>query len=130
MTWLLRINRALIIFFAFSSGVFKIAGAITNRGDPAAWWESDNHLFAHMGLSVAMVGTFGVIQALGGLGLLFQRILRPAAWLVAACNLFATTGLFVGGVQPFGAISLLFVAMALLVLYRPRAATGAVPAPG
>jgi hypothetical protein len=120
----LRVNHVLITFFALQSGLFKVLGGITNTGDPAAWWETDNHIFSHLGLTVPMVLVFGLIQASGGAGLLFRKTRRAAAVLVACCNLFATAGLFAAKIQPFGVVSLLFVAMALLELKRPIAPAG------
>jgi hypothetical protein len=130
MTWVLRINHVLIVLFALQSGLFKVAGAITRRGDPGAWWEADNHLFAHMGMSVWMVGVFGAIQASAGAGLLLRRTVMPAAMVVAACNALATVGLFVAGIQPFGMISILFVFMALAELKRIPATAIASPPKG
>lgn len=102
---LLRTNHALIVLFAVSSGALKIA-----QGAP------DIELFAHVGLTPAMVIAFGVIQLLAGLTTLPLKTRVPAALALVGCNAFASLALFVGGVQPFGAISLLFVVMAALVV--------------
>lgn len=122
MRWALVANRVLISLFGLSSGVFKVAGALTRSGDPAAWWETDNHVFAHLGMGPAAVGLFGAVQAVAAV-LVWVRAQRTrGAVLLAACNLLATVGLFAAGVQPFGVISLVFVAMALLAARdaRPR----------
>lgn len=107
MKWILRINHVLIVLFAVTSGIFKLVPG-----------NKDLEVFAHLGLGAAAVGAFGVIQAVGGAGLLWRRTLQVGALVVAACNLFATAGLFAAGVQPFGIISLIFVGMALLELKR------------
>lgn len=114
MKWALLANRVLISLFALSSGLFKVAGAITRSGDPAAWWETDNSVFAHLGMGPTGVGLFGIVQAVSGALLWRAKARRGAALALAACNLLATVGLFAAGVQPFGFISLVFVAMALL----------------
>jgi hypothetical protein len=101
----LWINHVLIVLFAVSSGIFKLAG-----GAP------DIAVFSHLGMTPRMVAAFGAVQLAGGISLLFARTCRPGAALVAACSALATAGLFAAGVQPFGVISIVFVAMALLEL--------------
>lgn len=100
----LRINHALIVLFAVSSGLFKIAG-----GAP------DVALFAHVGLTPILVGVFGALQLVVGLGTVPKATRTISAFGLAGCNAFATLALFVGGVQPFGVISIVFVVMAALV---------------
>lgn len=118
MKWALHANRALICLFALSSGAFKVAGAITRSGAPGAWWETDNGVFAHLGMGPTLVGLFGAVQAVSGALLWPAKTRKAAALALAACNLLATAGLFAAGVQPFGVISLVFVAMALLAARR------------
>mgnify|MGYP000941499101 CR=1 FL=1 len=113
-TWLRRGNLALITLFATSSGLFKVIGALTRRGTPDAWWEADNAVFAHLGLSITAVGVFGATQLLAGAAMVPSRSRKVAALAVAACNLFATAGLFAAGIQPFGVVSIVFVVMAVV----------------
>ncbi len=115
----LAINRALISLFGVSSGLFKLAGAITRSGAPDAWWETDNGVFAHLGMGPTLVGVFGLLQAAAALLVWPAKTRKAGAGLLAACNLLATAGLFAAGVQPFGVISLVFVAMAVLAA-RPK----------
>ena len=115
---LLWINHVCIVLFALSSGVFKLLG-----GKP------DLEVFAHLGMGAAAVATFGAVQMLGGVGLLFARAARPAAAVVVACNALATAGLFAAGIQPFGVISIAFIAMAALELRLGRRGRFAAPAP-
>ncbi|MBL8956384.1 MAG: hypothetical protein JNK82_36760 [Myxococcaceae bacterium] len=110
----LLVNRVLITLFGLSSGLFKVAGSITRTGDPAAWWETDNGVFAHLGLGPTLVGLFGLVQAVAAALVWPVKTRKAGAYALAACNLFATAGLFAAGVQPFGVVSLVFVVMAVL----------------
>jgi hypothetical protein len=92
----------LIVLFAVASGTFKVLGG-----------KADLEVFAHLGMSATTVSLFGLVQAIGGLGLGFAATVRPSSLAVAACNALATAGLFAAGVQPFGWISIAFIAMAL-----------------
>ena len=104
------VNHVLIVAFALSSGVFKLA-----RGD------ADVKLYGAVGIGIAAMVAIGVAQALGGVALIFARTRTAGVVAVAAVNLLASGTLFANHVQPFGAISLLFVAMAALELaFRPR----------
>lgn len=103
------INHVLIVLFALTSGLFKVAGG-----------KADLEVFAHLGMNSTAVALFGLVQAAGGLGLVFGATTRAAAFVVAACNALATAGLFAAGVQRFGWISLVFIAMALAELRMAR----------
>lgn len=103
------INHVLIVLFALTSGLFKVVGG-----------KADLEVFAHLGMSSTAVTLFGLVQAAGGVCLVFGATTRGAALIVAACNALATAGLFAAGVQPFGWISLLFIAMALAELRMAR----------
>lgn len=96
------INHVLIVLFALASGSFKLAGG-----------KADLEVFSHLGMSSTAVALFGLVQAVGGLCLVFAATTRAGAFVVAACNALATAGLFAAGVQPFGWISLVFIAMSL-----------------
>src|SRR4051812_20336515 len=116
MKTILWINHALIIFFAISSGLFKLLGGVP-----------DLEIFAHLGMNAAMVAAFGAVQLAGGIGLIFARSKFPAAIVVTLCNALATVGLFAAGIQPFGVISILFIAMAALELKLGERGVLAVP---
>jgi len=109
MRTVFRVNHVLVVLFALSSGLFKVAGG-----------RADIELFAHIGMSAAAVAVFGVIQALGGFLAMWRFTARFGAAIVTVCNAFATVGLFLAGVQPFGAISVLFIVMAFAAMVRGR----------
>lgn len=109
MKTLLLVNHVLIALFGVASGGFKVAGG-----------QADLDVFGHLGMGTLGVAVFGAVQVVTALATIPKASRRLGAGGLAACNLLATIGLFAAGVQPFGVISLLFVAMALLVLRAPR----------
>ncbi len=103
-----KINRALIVFFALSSGVYKVS-----------FGAADIEVYANLNYSPGGTAIFGALQALCGIGCLFERTRLPAALAYTAFNAVATSALFAAGEQPFGWISWIFVLMAALVAFKP-----------
>ncbi len=108
MKKLLLVDHVLIVLFGLQSGIYKIA-----------FGSADVAVFAHLGMSPAVTAVFGGLQALAALLTVPAITRRYGALALAACNAFATVGLFASGHATFGVVSILFVAMALLVLKRP-----------
>lgn len=103
----LWVNHALISAFGVMSGMYKVSGG-----------EADIRVFSHLGMTPLLIAVFGAAQAATGLLTWWPQARRPAAWALAGCNALATAGLFAAGVVPFGVFSILFVAMAALILKR------------
>jgi hypothetical protein len=102
---LLLVGRVLIVLFALSSGAYKLA-----------FGPADVEIYAHLGFSPVATAVFGGVQALFGLLCLPARTRSAGAVGLAGCNAVATGALFAAGIQPFGWASLVFVAMALVLL--------------
>ena len=106
----LLVIHVLIVLFALQSGIYKVA-----------FGQADVAVFAHLGMSALFTAVFGGIQALAGLATIPRATRRYAAIALAACNGLATIALFASGHGTFGVVSIVFVAMALLVVKRaPR----------
>jgi hypothetical protein len=95
------VDRALIVLFGVSSGLYKVS-----------FGPADVEIYAHLGFSAVATAAFGLAQLVLALLCLPARTRRVGAVGLALCNTVATLALFAAGIQPFGWISWGFVAMA------------------
>lgn len=114
-----QLNRWVIAAFGLMTGCYKMLGGA-----------ADVELFARLGLSAPQVALFGLVQAAAAVAVLVPSRRRAGGLVLAVCNAVGTYGLWNAGVQPFAALSLMFVAMAVVVAWRPGpAAATAVTTP-
>ena len=78
-------------------------------------------IFAEAGFSYSATVAFGVLQLIAALMLLRAQSVRLGAGLLLVSFVVATGVLFVNGIIAFGLASLLFIAMAGLLVARPPA---------
>lgn len=103
----LLVNHILITLFGISSGAYKVLGG-----------EADIQVFAHLGMSAPVIAVFGAVQVVSAVATWVGAIRKPAALGLVACNAVASVGLLASGTVAFGVISVLFIAMAALVVRR------------
>lgn len=104
----LRVNLVLLTLLGISTGVVKLLSM-----------DEEMALFRHVGFSSTATMLFGAVQLTAGLALLHPKTRRGGAAVLIPTFVFATYALFAKGVMPFAPLSLLFVAMAALVVRFP-----------
>ena len=107
---LLFINRVLLTLLGTATGAVKLFQM-----------EQEMVIFAEAGFSTAATIAFGVVQIAAALLLLDARTARLGAGGLLISFVLATGVLFINGMIAFGVFSLLFIAMAALVIARPPA---------
>lgn len=103
MNILKKVNLALLVLLSVSTGVVKIMG-----------FEADVKIFENIGFSYMATVLFGIVQAAGGVLLIFDKTRKMAAIIMAVTFVIASAGVFASGMISFGVVSLLFIAMACL----------------
>ena len=110
MKLLTTIDRILLLLLGTSTGLVKIFGMA-----------EEMQIFAEAGFSYGATVAFGVFQLVAALMLLRAERVRLGAGLLLVSFVVATGVLFVNGIIAFGLASLLFIAMAGLLVARPPA---------
>ena len=106
MKVLLKINWILTILLSISTGVFKLLRQ-----------EADLDLFANIGFTESMVFILGLLQMIGGILLIPKKTRKPGAYIMMVTFVVASVAVFANQMMLFGIVSLLFIAMAYLVLH-------------
>ena len=106
---LLLVNRTLLTLLGLATGAVKIA----QMADEMA-------IFADAGFSTGATVGFGVVQLLAALALVHARSARAGASVLLLSFVVATGVLFVNAMVAFGVFSLLFIAMAAIVIAEPE----------
>jgi len=78
--------------------------------------EADIELFKAIGLNTTMVTILGGIQLIGGLLLIPSRTRKLGAYIMIPTFIIASAAVFANTLIAFGAVSILFIAMAYLVI--------------
>ena len=104
----------LLILLSISTGLVKVFG-----------FEEDVQIFANMGFSFTATVIFGLIQAIGGVLLIFLQTRKYGAWVMIVTFIIATIGLFISGISGFGVASILFIVLAVLPLLPDKSTTEA-----
>lgn len=77
-------------------------------------------LFSNAGFSDSLTILFGVIQVVGGFGLVLNRTRKTGAMIMGLTFTIATIVVFVNQMILFGWFSVLFIALALYFVFRPQ----------
>lgn len=101
----LKINWVLVTLLSLSTGIFKLLQQ-----------EADITLFEKIGFSVTMTTILGVIQLVGGVLLLPAQTRKLGAYTMIPTFIIASVAVFANQQVTFGIVSLLFIAMAYLVV--------------
>lgn len=107
MQIVLKINWILTVLLSISTGIFKVLQQ-----------ETDIELFKAIVFDATATTVVGVIQLLGGLLLISGKTRRVGAWIMVLTFIIASIAVFMSEMYVFGVVSLLFIVMAYLVIYR------------
>lgn len=107
MKIVLTINWVLTTVLSIATGMFKILQQ-----------EADIALFQKIGFDNVATTILGVVQLMGGLLIIFKRTRKVGAYIMIPTFIVASLAVFANGMMGFGVVSLLFIGMALLVIYR------------
>lgn len=99
------INWVLTTLLSISTGVFKLLQQ-----------EADIELFSAIGFTASMTTVLGAIQLIGGILLIPAKTRKLGAYIMIPTFVIASIAVFANHLIAFGFISLLFIAMAYLVI--------------
>lgn len=105
MKTFLKINLYLTALLSIATGIFKIMQQ-----------EADITLFEKIGFNATGTTLLGVVQLIGGVLLLISKTRLTGAIIMIITFTLASIAVFANGMLVFGVISLLFIAMAYLVI--------------
>ena len=105
----LRIIWLLTIVLSLATGMFKILQQ-----------EADILLFEKISMTATMTTVLGVIQFIGGIMLIPKRSRIIGAYIMTATFVLASIAVFANGMIGFGVVSLIFILMALAVIYMEK----------
>ena len=100
-----KVNLVLIILLSIATGVFKLLQQ-----------EADIQLFQALGFNAVMTTILGAIQVLGGALMIFPKYRKLGALIMIPTFIIASLAVFLNQMWVFGIVSLLFIAMAYLVI--------------
>lgn len=112
MKLFLTINWILTTLLSISTGVFKLMQQ-----------EADVQLFEKIGMNATATTLLGAVQLVGGLLLILPKTRKMGAYIMIPTFILASVAVFANGMIGFGIVSILFIAMAYLVLVRENAST-------
>lgn len=110
MKTLLTVNWILTTLLSISTGVFKLLQQ-----------EADIQLFEKIGFNTTATTILGAIQLIGGLLLIPAKTRKLGAYIMIPSFVLASVAVFANGMMGFGIVSILFIAMAYLVVVREQA---------
>jgi len=105
MKTVFTINWILTLLLSIATGVFKLLQQ-----------EADIELFSAIGFTETMTTALGAIQLLGGILLIPAKTRKLGAYIMIPTFIIASIAVFANNLIGFGIISLLFIAMAYLVI--------------
>lgn len=105
----LKINWILTMTLSIATGVFKLLQQ-----------EADIALFEKIGFNEVGTTVLGAIQLIGGILLILPKTRTWGAYIMIPTFVVASIAVFANGMIGFGVVSLLFIVMALLVVYIER----------
>lgn len=101
-----RIIWILTILLSVSTGLFKLMQQ-----------KADIKLFEALGMDATATTILGAIQLIGGLLLIPVKSRKLGAYILIPTFILASAAVFANNMIPFGIVSLLFIVMALSVIY-------------
>lgn len=105
----LKINWVLTMILSIATGAFKLLQQ-----------EADIALFEKIGFNEVGTTVLGAIQLIGGILLILPKTRTWGAYIMIPTFVVASIAVFANGMIGFGVVSLLFIVMALLVVYMER----------
>ena len=105
----LKINWIFVILLSLATGIFKLLQQ-----------QADIELFAAIGLNQAATTMLGAVQVIGGILLIPKKTRVTGAWIAFVTFVIASIAVFANQMLVFGVVSVLFIAMAYLVIYREK----------
>ncbi len=105
----LMVIWVLTIVISIATGLFKILQQ-----------EADIQLFGAIGFNETMVTLLGIVQFIGGVLLVPSKTRVVGAYIMIPTFIVASLAVFANGMWVFGGVSLVFIAMAYLVIIRER----------
>lgn len=107
MKILLKVNWILITILSIATGIFKILQQ-----------PEDIRLFETIGINAFGTTIIGVIQLAGGIMLVVSKTRVTGAWVMILTFILASIAVFANQMYVFGVVSLLFIVMTYLVIYK------------
>lgn len=103
----LTINWVLVTLLSIATGIFKLMQQ-----------QADIDLFAAIGFNATATTVLGAVQLIGGILLVLPKTRKWGAFVMIPTFVIAAIAVFANGMIGFGVVSILFIAMAALVLVR------------
>ena len=100
-----KIVLVLTILLSISTGIFKIMQQ-----------EADIQLFRTLGFDEIMTTILGVIQLAGGILMIFSKYRKIGGLIIIPTFIVASVAVFMNQMWLFGIVSLMFIAMAYVVV--------------
>lgn len=100
-----KVVLVLTILLSISTGIFKIIQE-----------EADIQLFSVLRFNEIMTTFLGIIQLAGGVMMIFPKYRKLGALIMIPTFMIASFAVFMNQLWLFGIVSLLFIAMAYMVL--------------
>ena len=110
------INWVLTTLLSIATGVFKLLQQ-----------EADIELFSAIGFTEIMTTILGAIQLIGGILLIPAKTRKLGAYIMIPTFIIASIAVFANHLIAFGIVSLLFIAMAYLVILMENKNSRKVP---
>jgi hypothetical protein len=102
-----KVVLVLTILLSISTGFFKVMQQ-----------EADIQLFRVLGFNEIMTTLLGVIQLAGGVLMIFSKYRKIGGLIMITTFIVASVAVFMNQMWLFGIVSLLFIAMAYIVVKR------------
>jgi len=100
-----KVVLVVTILLSIATGVFKLLQQ-----------EADIQLFQVLGFNAVWTTILGAVQVLGGVLMIFPKYRAVGAYIMIPTFMIASLAVFMNQMWVFGIISLIFIAMALLVV--------------
>ena len=100
-----KVVLVLTVLLSISTGIFKIMQQ-----------EADIQLFRALGFNEIMTTLLGVIQLAGGVLMIFSKYRKTGGLIMIPTFIIASIAVFMNQMRLFGVVSLLFIAMAYIVV--------------
>ena len=109
MNIVLKINWILTVILSLATGIFKLMQQ-----------EADIALFEKIGFNEIGTTILGAIQLVGGILLIMPKTRIWGAYVMIPTFIVASIAVFANGMTVFGVVSVLFIIMALLVVFMEK----------
>lgn len=108
----LKINWILTVVLSIATALFKLTQQ-----------DADIALFEKIGFNETATTILGGVQLIGGVMLILSKTRTWGAYLMIPTFIVASIAVFANDMMAFGVVSLVFIVMALLVVYMENRKT-------